>query len=74
MIDAPGIKEIGLAHFEAGEIGHYSRRSGSGCTIAGLPTATYVNEPHCAVRKAVEAGEIHPSRYRSYLGMMQGDE
>lgn len=74
VIDAPGIKEIGLAHFEAAEIGHYFpeiRDRMDGCRFADCQ---HTNEPHCAVIKAVEAGEIHPSRYRSYLGMLADAE
>jgi ribosome biogenesis GTPase len=31
-------------------------------------------EPGCAVRKAVEEGEVADSRYRSYLDMVNGVE
>lgn len=31
----------------------------------------HVKEPDCAVRKAVEAGRIHPRRYASYLANME---
>jgi ribosome biogenesis GTPase len=33
---------------------------------------THVHEPGCAVRAAVEAGEVHPQRYASYVKMRAG--
>jgi len=33
-----------------------------------------VNEPGCAIVKAVEAGEIEVSRYESYLSMFHGND
>ena len=32
------------------------------------------DEPGCAIRKAVEEGDIAESRYRSYLDMLNGVE
>jgi ribosome biogenesis GTPase len=32
---------------------------------------THVNEPKCAVREAVDSGEISPKRYKSYLKLRQ---
>lgn len=74
VIDAPGIKEIGLAHFEASEIGHYFPEIRERMPDCRFSNCQHINEPHCAVIAAVEAGEIHPSRYRSYVGMMQNAE
>ncbi len=34
---------------------------------------THTHEPQCAVQKAVEEGDIHPSRYESYLKMFHAD-
>jgi ribosome biogenesis GTPase len=34
----------------------------------------HLEEPGCAVIKAVETGEIHPLRYRSYLNIVEGDD
>jgi ribosome biogenesis GTPase len=35
---------------------------------------THVHEPGCAVRVAVDAGEIGPERYASYVALRTGDE
>jgi ribosome biogenesis GTPase len=34
----------------------------------------HINEPKCAIIEAVQNGEIAPSRYNSYLGIMNGEE
>ena len=34
----------------------------------------HVNEPQCAVKDAVESGEIHPERYQNYLMMYEDDQ
>ena len=34
---------------------------------------THTHEPGCAVKAAVEAGEISPLRYSSYLAMLEDD-
>jgi ribosome biogenesis GTPase len=34
----------------------------------------HLNEPQCAVKAAVEAGEISPERYYNYIKMMEEDE
>ena len=34
---------------------------------------THTHEPDCAVKAAVETGEIAPERYNSYLGMLEED-
>ena len=34
----------------------------------------HINEPKCAIKDAVEAGEIDESRYMTYLQLMEEDE
>lgn len=66
-IDTPGIKEFGLAEMEPEEVGDYFpeiHRTKSDCKFHNC---MHLNEPQCAVRKAVSKGEIAKSRYRNYL-------
>jgi ribosome biogenesis GTPase len=35
---------------------------------------THTHEPGCAVCRAVEAGQVHPARYASYVRMRGGEE
>ncbi len=74
IIDSPGIKELGLVEMKKEEIGHYFpeiRERMSGCKFNNC---IHVNEPKCAIIKAVEEGAISVERYNSYLGILNGEE
>lgn len=71
VIDAPGIKEMGLVDFDKKILSHYFPEMRSRLSQCKFNNCTHINEPHCAVKEAVEAGEIHLSRYNSYLRMME---
>ncbi len=73
IVDTPGIKGFGLVDIPKEELHHHFIEF-----FALLPECKYhnclhLNEPGCAVRKALEAGELAPSRYNSYVSMY-GDE
>ncbi|MEZ4700319.1 MAG: ribosome small subunit-dependent GTPase A [Rhodothermales bacterium] len=70
VVDTPGIREYGLYDVEAGELSHYFVEFRPYLDECHFPNCTHDHEPACAVRDAVDAGEIHPSRYRSYLNML----
>ncbi len=74
IIDTPGIKAFGMLEMEAWEISHYFReifRTSVGCQYNNC---THTHEPGCAVKKAVENGEIARSRFISYLGLLETDQ
>ncbi|MBP7497735.1 MAG: ribosome small subunit-dependent GTPase A [Bacteroidales bacterium] len=74
IIDTPGIKEFSLIDFQKDEIAGYFPDIfpyEQGCRFKNC---LHINEPGCAVKKAVEQENIHPSRYKSYLSIMQSDE
>ena len=68
--DTPGIREFGVHGIEPAELGGYFREFepllGS-CRFSGC---THSHEPSCAVKEAVEAGEIDAARYESYLRIL----
>jgi ribosome biogenesis GTPase len=72
IIDTPGIKGFGLVDLDAEHIGdqfpEMFARKGS-CRFSNC---LHKEEPGCAIRQAVEAGEIAESRYRSYRDMLEG--
>jgi len=71
IIDTPGIRGFGLIEIEEEELSHYfpeMLRILKGCRFA---PCTHTHEPGCAVKEAVEKGEISPERYSSYLGMLE---
>ncbi len=74
IIDTPGIKGFGLLDIDDKELYHFYPEMlefGQRCQFYNC---THTHEPKCAVREAVEAGEIAFSRYESYLKILDEDE
>jgi len=74
IIDSPGIKELGLVEMKKEEVGHYFPEIRAIMNNCKFNNCLHVNEPHCAVIKAVEDGKISQERYQSYLGILNGEE
>lgn len=71
IIDTPGIRSFGLVDIEPEEVSKYfpeMLRLADDCRFA---PCTHTHEPGCAVKAAVDAGEICADRYNSYLGMLE---
>ncbi len=71
IIDTPGIKGFGLVHLERDHLHHYFPeifRKLDGCKFHNC---LHRNEPHCAVKKAVEEGEIAEERYVNYIELYE---
>ena len=67
IIDTPGIREFGLVEFRKGEIAERFpefRRHQHDCRFNNC---THIHEPGCAVKEAIESGNLAVSRYDSYL-------
>lgn len=63
LIDCPGLQEFGLSHLTFGQIeeGFIDFRPHSGnCRFRDC---RHQNEPDCAIKAAVDAGQIDPKRY-----------
>ncbi|MFI5172789.1 MAG: ribosome small subunit-dependent GTPase A [Chitinophagales bacterium] len=67
IIDTPGIKEFGLLDIEPEELGHYFPEIRSRMNNCKFNNCLHLNEKDCAILKALENGEIAPTRYNSYL-------
>ena len=67
IIDTPGIREFEIAGIEPRELAFYFPEFLSYAKGCAYPSCRHLDEPDCAVRRAVEAGRIHPDRYESYL-------
>ena len=68
--DTPGLRGFGLVDLKKEEIALYfpeMHKASEGCRFA---PCTHTHEPGCAVKEAVENGEISYERYSSYLGML----
>ncbi len=74
LIDTPGIKDFGIVDLEKNEIGHYFPEIKSRLNECRFNNCIHLEEPGCAVRRAVETGEIHPSRYYSYLSILNNED
>lgn len=74
VIDTPGLRGFGLVNLEKEEIARYfpeMLKAAEGCRFT---PCTHTHEPGCAVKEAVENGEISAERYSSYLGMIEEDK
>jgi ribosome biogenesis GTPase len=74
VADTPGIRELGLYDIEPSNLPFYFREMTAYLHDCRYPGCTHDHEPGCAVRAAVERGEIARERYESYLRLLQGDE
>ncbi|MEQ8583506.1 MAG: ribosome small subunit-dependent GTPase A [Marinoscillum sp.] len=74
IIDTPGIKELGLSEIEGSELGHYFPEIRTVMNDCRFHNCLHVNEPGCAVKKALEDGGITHERYYSYLSMLESDD
>lgn len=74
VIDTPGIRAFGLIDFEKQELCHYFPEFRELMNECKFNNCVHVNEPQCAVKDAVESGEIHPERYQNYLMMYEDDQ
>jgi ribosome biogenesis GTPase len=73
IIDTPGIKGFGTVDMEKNEIFHFFPEIFRFSKDCRFNNCIHINEPGCAVRKAVEEHYISESRYKSYLSMMEED-
>ena len=74
LIDTPGIKGFGMVHIEREELRNYFPEMHKLLPQCHFYNCLHLNEPKCAVKKAVKNGEIGVSRYESYLSMMDEED
>lgn len=74
IIDTPGIKEFGMFDFQKEEVGLYYPEMKARLKNCQYYNCTHEHEPKCAIKNAVETGEISIERYTNYLNIMHGEE
>jgi len=74
LIDTPGIREFGLVDIDAGELSHYFPDLRSRLGGCQFNDCRHLDEPGCAIKSAVERGEIHLERYISYCTILESLE
>lgn len=70
IIDTPGIKTLAFNHLEIMDIAHNFREIFTLSSECKYGDCTHRNEPKCAVKDAVEKGEIAEHRYYNYLQLL----
>lgn len=73
LIDTPGIRGFGVIDMEKTQISHYFPEMFNLLNQCRFFNCTHTHEPGCAVKAAVERGEIPATRYDSYLSLIGED-
>lgn len=71
IVDTPGVKGFGTYDMEVEEISHYFVEFFELSKDCRYGNCTHTHEPGCAVLEALEDGRLAPSRYQSYLSMLE---
>lgn len=74
IIDTPGMREFGLVDITKQEVSHYFPEMRDRLNNCQFNNCLHFNEPGCAIKEAVNNGEIHEDRYVSYCGIMESIE
>ncbi|AEW85522.1 ribosome small subunit-dependent GTPase A [Flavobacterium columnare] len=74
IIDTPGIRGFGVVDMEKQEIGDYFPEFFALKEQCKFNNCLHKEEPHCAVKEALDADAIAWSRYNSYLQILEGDD
>jgi ribosome biogenesis GTPase len=74
VADTPGLKALALWDIQPEELDGYFPELRGLVAACQFNDCTHVHEPGCAVRAAMERGEVEPVRYESYLRMRLGQE
>lgn len=74
IIDTPGIRGFGIVDIEPTELGDYFPEFLALKENCKFNNCLHREEPHCAVKEALEQDEISWSRYKSYIQIMEGEE
>ena len=74
IIDTPGIKGFGVVDMDKEEVGDYFPEFFKLKQYCKFNNCLHIKEPKCAIKSALEKGEIAYSRYRSYLQILEGED
>ena len=70
IIDTPGIKEFGLIDFDKSEIPRCFPEMERFLPHCQYRNCSHTHEPNCAVKQAINNGEVSELRYNSYLSIL----
>lgn len=70
IIDTPGMREFAIADITKDEFSHFFPEMKLRLNQCQFNNCMHINEPGCAIKKAVLDGEIHEDRYISYCTIL----
>lgn len=71
VVDTPGMRQFDVARIEPTELEAFFKEFVDRISACRFPDCAHIHEEACAVKAAVEAGEIATERYDSYCKMYQ---
>ncbi len=71
IVDTPGVRELEVYGIEPEDLGHYFPDFQEYLKHCKFSRCLHQNEPDCAIKNAVEKGNILVDRYTSYTGILQ---
>ena len=74
IIDTPGMREFGLVNLSKQELSHYFPEMRKRINDCEFNNCLHINEPGCAIKKALENEEINVDRYISYCNILDSIE
>ncbi len=74
IIDTPGIRELGVFDLKDELISHYFPEMRSELKHCRFNNCMHLNEPGCAIKKAVDENRISLIRYESYLSILAKED
>jgi len=70
IIDTPGMREFGMVDISRQELSHYYPEMRALIADCQFNNCLHINEPGCAIKKALDEGHIHIERYISYCNIL----
>jgi ribosome biogenesis GTPase len=71
VVDTPGLREVGMWNLDPGHLDELFPELRPFIPECRFGDCTHRAEPDCAVRAAVEAGQVRPARFESYLKLRE---
>ena len=70
VVDTPGIREFGILALHPADLAHFFVEFIPYLDACKFQDCTHDHEPGCAVKDAVDTGDIHEMRYENYLSIL----
>jgi ribosome biogenesis GTPase len=71
IIDTPGLREFGIVDVPKQELSHYFPEMRDLINNCQFNNCMHINEPGCAIKAAVNSGEVSIERYVSYCTILE---